>query len=81
MPYTLRRLAAGSYDILLNGTLIGGAVRDISAGGDVRGWRAELLNDLPAGQRPLPFTKVEHRFETLEAITAWLGGAEIADNG
>jgi hypothetical protein len=77
----LRRLAAGSYDILLNGTLIGGAVRNISAGGDLRGWRGELRGDRPPEQRPLPFTKVEHRFGTLEAIAAWLGGAEITDNG
>ncbi len=36
MPYTLQRLAAGSYDLLLDSTVMGGVVRDISADGDVR---------------------------------------------
>ena len=75
MAYTLHCLAAGSYDILHNGTLIGGAVRDISAGGDVRGWRAELLEDLPPAKRPRPFTEIEHRFASLEEVLAWLCSA------
>lgn len=80
MPHTLRRLAAGSYDLLLDGTIIGGVVRDISADGEVRRWRAELLDDLPPAQRPQPFTEIEHRFDTLEEVLAWLGGATIADS-
>lgn len=80
MPYTLRRLAAGSYDLLLDGTLIGGVVRDISPDGDVRRWRAELLNELPPGLRPQPFTEIEHRFDTLEDALAWLGEATMSDN-
>ena len=80
MPYTLHRLATGSYDLLLDGVLIGGVVRDITADGDVRRWRAELLEDLPPAQRPQPFTEVEHRFDTLEAAVAWLGDATMADN-
>jgi hypothetical protein len=80
MPYTLHRLAAGSYDLLLDGTVIGGVVRDISADGDVRRWRAELLEDLPPVQRPQPFTEIEHRFDTLEEVLVWLGDAQIANN-
>ena len=79
MPYTLHRLAAGSYDLLLDGTLIGDVVRDISADGEVRRWRAELLDELPPAQRPKPFVEIEHRFDTLEEVLAWLGGATSAD--
>ena len=79
MTYTLHRLAAGSYDLLLDGTVIGGVVRDISAAGEVRRWRAELLDELPPAQRPQPFVEIEHRFATLEEVLAWLGGAAIAD--
>jgi hypothetical protein len=27
--------------------------------------------------RPTPFTQVEHTFETLEDVCAWLKGAEV----
>jgi hypothetical protein len=80
MPYTLHRLAAGSYDLLLEGIVIGGVVRDITDDGDVRRWRAELLEDLPPVQRPQPFIGIEHRFDTLEEVLAWLGDATIADS-
>jgi hypothetical protein len=80
MPYTLHRLAAGSYDLLLDGTVMGGVVRDITAHGDVRRWRAELLDDLPPLQRPQPFTEIEHRFDSLEEVISWLGDAAITNN-
>jgi hypothetical protein len=81
MPYTLHRLAAGSYDLLLDGIVMGGVVRDITADGDVRRWRAELLEDLPPSKRPPPFAEIEHRFDSLEEILAWLGDAAISNNG
>ncbi len=37
MPYTLQRLAAGSYDLLLDGDVVGSVVRSLSKGGDIRG--------------------------------------------
>ena len=77
MPYALHRLAAGSYDLLLDGHVVGGVVRDITADGDVRRWRAELLDELPPAQRPQPFIGIEHRFDSLEEIVAWLGDAPI----
>ncbi len=74
MPYTLSRLAPGSYDVLLNGIVVAGVVRD----NDSReaAWRVELLIDLPPGERPYPFTKLEHVFGTLEAARKWLGNPE-----
>ncbi|KAB1069329.1 hypothetical protein [Methylobacterium planeticum] len=77
MPYTLDRLAAGSYDLLLDGIVIGGVVRDITADGEARQWRAELLDDLAPAQRPRPFIEIEHGFGSLEEVAAWLGDAAI----
>ena len=73
MPYALHRLAAGSYDLLLDGTVMGSVVRDITADGEVRRWRAELLDDLPPLQRPQPFTEIEHRSTLSKRF--WLGSA------
>ena len=77
MTYTLHYLAAGSYDLALDGVLVGSVVREVTAGGNTTGWFAELFEDLRAEKRPRPFDYVEHRFPTLEAVTAWLGGAQI----
>lgn len=77
MPYALLHLAAGSYDLLLDGEIVASVVHDISEGGDVRNWQAELLNETPP--LPAPFTKPAHCFETLEAAVAWLGDATIAN--
>src|SRR5215218_4751223 len=55
MPYTLRRLAAGSYDLIREGMVVGGVVRDVAKNGHVRGWRAELMSDTPP--MPAPFTQ------------------------
>ncbi|ACB28304.1 hypothetical protein [Methylobacterium radiotolerans] len=75
MPYTLQRLAAGSYDLLLDGDVVGSVVRSLTKGGDVRGWYAELLEAAPP--LPAPFTQEAHRFDTLDDTLAWLGGAQI----
>jgi len=80
MPYTLHRLAAGSYDLLLDGIVIGGVVRETSCD-HVMGWRAELLEDLPRARRPKPFTRVEHRFKAFGEVLAWLGDAAIVNDG
>ncbi|TXM72655.1 hypothetical protein FV226_11565 [Methylobacterium sp. WL12] len=79
MTYSLHHLAPGSYDLVLNGAIVGGVVREVTASGSVRGWCAELFDDLPEGTRPRPFDCVEHRFPTLEAAAEWLGGAQILD--
>ncbi|TXM94672.1 hypothetical protein [Methylobacterium sp. WL116] len=62
MTYTLHQLAAGSYDLALDGVIVGDVVRDVTPGGQVKGWRAELLDDVPVEQMPLPFSGIEHRF-------------------
>jgi hypothetical protein len=77
MAYKLSRLAPGSYDVLLNGVIIASRVR--SGDTDNATWTAELLVDLPAGERPGPFTEIEHAFGSLEEARQWLGDAEIRD--
>ncbi len=57
MPYMLHRLAAGSYDLIREGTVVGSVVRDVTKGGDVRGWHAELLS--AAAPLPPPFGQQE----------------------
>ena len=80
MTYTLHQLAPGSYDLALDGVIVGSVVRDVTAADALMGWRAELLDDLPPEQRPSPFTDAEHLFRTLEAAMAWLGGAAVVDD-
>ncbi|GJD98027.1 hypothetical protein [Methylobacterium iners] len=77
MAYTLHRLAAGSYDLAHDDAIIGSVVREVSPSGNVKGWHVELLDDVPTVLRPHPFTRSEHRFDTLEAALAWLGDAAV----
>jgi hypothetical protein len=79
MAYKLSRLAPGSYDVLLNGVIIASLVRSGEA--DNATWTAELLVDLPPGERPVPFTEAEHTFGSLEEARQWLDDAEIRDVG
>ena len=79
MTYTLHRLAAGSYDLAFDDAVMGSVVQEVSAGGDVEGWRVELLDDVPAVLKPPPFTQAEHHFPTLEAAVAWLGDASVVE--
>ena len=75
MTYSLTKLAPGSYDLLLNGRIIGSIVRGGMAHEPV--WIAELLTDLPPEQRPSPFTQLEHEFATFDEIRLWLGNPDI----
>jgi hypothetical protein len=74
MPYRLSRLAPGSYDVLLDGSVIASLVRS----GETQNatWTVELLVDLPPGERPTPFTEIEHTFGSLEEVQEWLGDAD-----
>ncbi|GJE43774.1 hypothetical protein [Methylobacterium soli] len=80
MTYTLHPLAPGSYDLALNGVIVGGVVREVSPGGTAKGWRAELLDEIPPEQRPAPFCEIEHQFRSLEAAAEWLGAAIVNDS-
>ncbi len=73
MAYKLFKLAPGSYDVALNGVIIAGLVRTETPSRHVTTWTAELLIDLPAEERPAPFTEQEHQFGSLEEARSWLG--------
>jgi hypothetical protein len=75
MAYQLIRLAPGSYDVMLDGIIVAGLVRNHSSSDAT--WTAELLVDLPLQERPFPFTEPEHVFTALEEASTWLGGAEM----
>lgn len=70
MPYSLSRLAPGSYDLHREGCTIGSVVR---TSGDPARWFVELLRNLPPAESPAPFHELEHEFVTLEEVRAWLG--------
>jgi hypothetical protein len=71
MPYTLSRLAPGSYDVLLNGVIIASLVRSSETHNAT--WTAELLENVHPRRRPAPFTEAEHTFRSLEEAEVWLG--------
>jgi hypothetical protein len=77
---SLQRLASCSYDLVLDGKIIGGVVREIATGGDAPVWHAKLLDDPPLIKRPYPFSKIDHTFGTFNAVMVWLGGAAIAND-
>jgi hypothetical protein len=77
IPYTLSRLAPGSYDVLLDGVIVAGLVRSGTSTNAT--WTAELLLDVHPRRRPAPFTEAEHTFGSLEDAQRWLGDAEIQD--
>ncbi len=70
MTYFLTKLAPGSYDLWLNGRIIGSVVRGGSEDAPI--WIAELLANVPPEQRPLPFVETEHEFLTLRELRQWL---------
>jgi hypothetical protein len=72
MPYTLERLAPGSYDVLLDGKAVAALVSETNRAMRTT-WVAELLDEPPGGTRPAPFTKGAHKFDSLGAACEWLG--------
>jgi hypothetical protein len=78
--YKLFKLAAGSYDVALNGVIIAGLVLSETPS-RVRTWTVELLLDLPSDERSAPFTDLEHHFGTLEEAQACLGNPAIKREG
>ena len=73
MTYTVEQLALGSYDVLLDGVVVAALVRVVSRSepGDL--WQIELLDEMPATERPAPFTSQWHTFESRLAALEWLG--------
>lgn len=71
--YTLERLAPGSYDVLRDSEVVASLVADTNARSLRTTWHLELLVDPAAGKRPAPFTKNQHRFDSLGAACEWLG--------
>jgi hypothetical protein len=67
VAYRLIRLAAGSYDVELNGEVVASLVREPS---DRARWYAELLDE---DHRPEPFAQAEHEFSTYAEAIEWLG--------
>jgi hypothetical protein len=43
-------------------------------------WMAELLEDLPQGERPASFVETEYSFPTLEHLCRWLGSPQVKSN-
>jgi hypothetical protein len=76
LTYKLIRLAPGSYDVFLDGVVVASLVQ---ARDDRPVWVAELLLDLPIGERPAPFKRLEHTFTSLEEAIAWLRNPEIVE--
>ena len=72
MTYRLRKLASGSYDVILDGAIIAGLVRT-TIRHHVK-WTAEV-EDLPPERMPARFTAPEHNVGTLEEDCRWLGVA------
>ena len=78
MSYNLIQLAPGAYDLLLDDTIVASVVR--SGVYQPYTWTAELLEELPKGQRPTPFREIEHSFASLEELCAWLGQPAVTTN-
>jgi hypothetical protein len=78
MSYSLIQLAPGAYDLYLDDTIVASVVR--SGLRQPYTWTAELLEDLPRGQRPSPFREIEHSFPSLEELCAWLGQPPVKTN-
>ncbi len=76
MPYELRRLAPGSFDVFLDGVVVASLVCSGPHHGAT--WSAELLLDLDQKNRPSPFWRLEHHFATFEEARDWLGNPEIS---
>jgi hypothetical protein len=77
MTYVLSQLAPGSYDVLLDGTVVASLVR--SGHTATAAWTVELLEEILPGDMPAPFTEPEHTFESLDDARRWLQDADIED--
>lgn len=80
MTYTLVRLAAGSYDVVLDGSVVASLVRDPHPGTRLPKWHVELLEWMSSGAPPAPFLKPIHTFPSYLAAADWLGVVSETSN-
>ena len=73
IAYTVEQLAPGSYDVLLDGAPVASLVRNVHRSGPADTWSVELLDEMPAAERPAPFTSQRHIFKSRPAALEWLG--------
>lgn len=73
MAYIVEQLAPGSYDVLLDGIVIATLVWVVSHSGPSDTCQVELLDEMPATERPAPFTSQRHVFKSRLAALEWLG--------
>jgi hypothetical protein len=79
MTYELSQLAPGSYDVLLDGTVVASLVR--SGQTESSTWTVELLEEVLPSEMPTPFTEHEHTFGSLKEAWQWLQGVEVNHSG
>lgn len=82
--YTIQQLAPGSYDVLLDGSLVAALVRVAERQGTAHEWQIDLLDETLPVVRPSPFTAQSHTFGSLRAALDWLGireGGVLSDAG
>lgn len=77
MSYKLFKLAPGSYDMALNGVIIGSVVQDLA---NPSLWLAELLINPEPQNFPPPFTQLVHEFASFEELRRWLGSPELRNS-
>lgn len=73
MTYTVEQLAAGSYDVLLDGALVASLVHEVDRSGTAVEWLVDLLDETSPTERPAPFTAQQHAFRTRAEALEWLG--------
>jgi len=78
MTYTLTRLAFGSYDVNLDGSIIASLVHEPGRERALSKWHVELLEATPHVKRPAPFSDQTHTFPSFEEAAGWLGAKEVA---
>ena len=61
MTYILQRLAPGSFDLVLDGKVVGSLVRDVSEDGHEGDWMAETLDESPPYPRRLSAQSIHSR--------------------
>ncbi len=80
MTYTLVRLASGSYDVDLDGSIVASLALERRRGRTSSRWHVELLEAVPRAKRPTPFTDQIHTFSSFEDATGWLDVSEVVSS-